>query len=320
MNTIENADFRSERSFTVSVIIRNRNEATHLRRVLKALSLQDVEPEVILVDNESEDDSVAVGMEFGAKVVTLKKSLFSYGRALNIGLAHATGEICVLLSAHSLPVGANFLRDCALPFADDRIAAVRCLHLEKGFDIERWISPELLSYPISVETIISKGPLANCCAIRRTVWEQIPFDEQIIAAEEKLWALEVLKQGHLIYSPCSASYYYMKRLPLIKAIIKNDREIAAVYSRVGFRAGFAKQRPIECLSELFNTVIYGAPSAAISELVAATLKSYLSFSLSLRAKRPLSSGFQQGRAELKPMLPPKSSTQPRETSLIHNED
>lgn len=270
----------------ISVIIRNRNEAKHLRRVLEALVLQQEQSfEIVIVDNESEDESVEVGKEFGARIITLPRSLFTYGRALNMGLQAARGEICILLSAHSLPIGSGFLTECARPFSDERIAGVRCLHMEKSRDIERWTRPEVLSYPIDLDTIISKGPLASGCAIRRRVWEEIPFNEDLIAAEEKLWTLEVLRKGYLIYSPCSAAYYYMKRLPLFKIIIKNDREIAAVYAQEGFRPGFAKRRTLQGIADIFRAMLYGAPSAAIKEVMATALRSYLSLSLYLRTKQ-----------------------------------
>ncbi len=66
---------------SASIIIRNRNEAKYLRPVLRALSLQEVKNiELIVVDNESTDDSVEVARGFGAKIVTIGESSFTYGR------------------------------------------------------------------------------------------------------------------------------------------------------------------------------------------------------------------------------------------------
>ena len=161
----------------VSVIIRNRNEEYYLRYVLKGLSLQNTTPEIILVDNESSDNSVEAAREYGARIVHLPHKEFTYGRALNLGIRKASGEICVILSAHSMPHGPEFLSACIQPFrSDPRLAAVRCLLAGKGADRLRWLEPETLDDTADEETVISKGPLASGCAIRRSVWKQIPFD------------------------------------------------------------------------------------------------------------------------------------------------
>ena len=96
----------------------------------------------MVVDNESTDDSVDVARSFGAKVITLASSSFTYGRALNIGLSAASAEICIILSAHALPLGDGFVRDCLRPFEDEKVAAVRCVYVGKRADLTRWMEPE----------------------------------------------------------------------------------------------------------------------------------------------------------------------------------
>src|SRR4051812_9816594 len=109
----------------ISIIIRNRNEADYLAQVLRALSLQARSAyEVIIVDNESSDDSIEVAKRAGARIISIGKREFSYGKALNLGVREASGEIIVLLSAHSYPLGACFLDEAVAPFADSCVAAV----------------------------------------------------------------------------------------------------------------------------------------------------------------------------------------------------
>lgn len=273
----------------ISVIIRNRNESAYLKRVLKALSLQDLKPlEIILVDNESEDESVKIALEFGAKIVRIDKASFTYGRALNIGLQEAAGDICVLLSAHSLPLGLNFLTECVKPFSDERVAAVRCLYAGKGADQERWMNPELLNNPLDIGAVVSKGPVASGCAIRKKVWSEIPFNEEALSAEDKLWALEVLKKGHVIYSPCPAVYQYLKRYSAVKAIIRNNRDILEVYRNTGVKIGFAARR--DYLINMSEAVFYKAPTAAINAVVGEALKTFFALSLPIQARRKRKSG------------------------------
>jgi len=266
----------------VSVIIRNRNEAVYLQHVLHALSLQDATGiEVILVDNESTDNSTGIGLDYDAKVVTISKASFTYGRALNIGLREATADICVILSAHSLPLGRSFLTECMRPFEDERVAAVRCIYAGKGADLTRWMEPEVLD---ASSDFISKGPLASGCAIRRKVWLEIPFDEEVAKAEEKLWAAEVLKKGYSIYSPSPAFYYYMKKIPPIARLRENYQELLEIYRSIGKRIGFANRSVGGTIIDLAKGIFYRSPLAALNVARQELLTAYLRLSFTKQAR------------------------------------
>lgn len=220
-------------------MIRNRNEAEHLRFVFEALRRQKFRAfEIILVDNDSVDDSCEIARAANAKIVSIQK--FSYGRALNQGIAAASGEIIVVLSAHSVPLGHYFLTECARAFEDERVGAARLVYAGKNADMTRWLDAETLESP--EHDFISKGPLASGCAIRRRAWEAVPFDEAAIAAEEKIWAAAILERGFSIVSPVPAFYYYRKNLSPLSELRKNYRELIAIHQNFGVRAGFVKMR------------------------------------------------------------------------------
>jgi len=86
----------------LSVLIRCRNEGKSLRQVFDALKAQrcDFQWEIVVVDNESEDNTREVCHEYGARVVTLPRAEFTYGRATNFGISHSRGELILLMSAH----------------------------------------------------------------------------------------------------------------------------------------------------------------------------------------------------------------------------
>lgn len=226
----------------ISVIIRNRNEADFLKFALESIARQQlVKTEVVLVDNESDDDSLEIAREYDCKIINLPKNSFTYGKALNVGIEAAKGEICVLLSAHSMLVSPLALYSCLSIFEDETIAAARFIHSGKRFDAKRWLAPEILSGELDVDTIVSKAPLANGCAVRKSVWREIPFDEKVIAAEDKIWSLEVLQSGWKIFSPCPTVYVYLKDTPHKKQIEKNNRELRAIYEKTGVRLGHLRE-------------------------------------------------------------------------------
>ena len=245
---------------SVSVVIRNRNGAGTLRRVLPALRAQHPEaPQIIVVDNASTDDSVAVAVEHGATVVHLPRSEFTYGRALNLGLSHARGEVCILLSSHSLPLGPSFVEACSRPFADPAIAAIRCVHVGKPGELDGWTRLRRLTIESTIEEVVAAGPLANGCAIRRRVWESIPFDESVRAAEEKLWAIAVLAAGHVVVSGVPAFYAYLRTRSRAEWERRRAIELRAVADATGLKLSYFQQSVVSVLLwDLFAAAYEGA--------------------------------------------------------------
>lgn len=264
---------------TVSVVIRNKNEAEYLRLVLEALRHQEVNPlDIVIVDNESEDHSLQIAEKFGAKIVTLPRKSFTYGRCANVGVREAKGDICIILSAHALPLGPYFITECLKPFLDAQIAMVRCVMTGKKNDLTRWLHPEILRYPIELEEVLIKGGMTTCCAIRKTVWQEIPFDEEVDIIEDKLWGFEVLKRGYALYSPCPAFYFYMKKIQPLTMVFRNAREATVVYEKTG-----RTPKGSTIIKNLLIEFFYGGPVSLIRYWIVAIVKAFLLFKLKISA-------------------------------------
>ena len=87
----------------VSVIIRNRNESEHIGFAIQSCLDNFEKPEIIVVDNNSTDDSLQVVNLFkdrtNIKVVTIND--YTPGKSINLGVKHATNERILVLSAHA---------------------------------------------------------------------------------------------------------------------------------------------------------------------------------------------------------------------------
>jgi GT2 family glycosyltransferase len=84
---------------TVSVIIPNYNYARTLGMCLESLQVQTHQPlEIIVVDDGSTDDSVAVAESFGAQVLRTGGNL-GPPAARNLGAAHARGEVLLFVDS-----------------------------------------------------------------------------------------------------------------------------------------------------------------------------------------------------------------------------
>jgi glycosyltransferase involved in cell wall biosynthesis len=244
---------------SVSVVIRVRNEGPALRKVLRALDAQDVKPlEIVVVDNDSSDDSKSAAQEHGAKIFELSKGEFTYGKALNIGIRHALGDFICILSAHSLPIGRDFLQKASAPFVDAKVAAVRCLSVTSRLELENWINPVVLDWPIEIETVISSAPVNSAAVIRRSVWERFPYDETLGGVEDKFWAFQVLKSGYRICNS-TALFLCLKDLSFGDQLRKLSRDRAVFFTETG---RLYQQPPVSFHRLIVNT-FYTIPRRAL---------------------------------------------------------
>jgi len=83
---------------SLSVILPAKNEAEGLRRTLPLLRAQLPEAEIIVVDDGSSDDTAAVAVQFGARVLSAPYSMGN-GAAVKRGTRAASGEILVFMDA-----------------------------------------------------------------------------------------------------------------------------------------------------------------------------------------------------------------------------
>lgn len=85
----------------ISIIIPTFNAGDHIARCLKSIQAQGVSCEIIVVDQESDDNTVAIAEENGAHVVSLSKPQFysppSHSR--NVGAQLASGRFLYHLDA-----------------------------------------------------------------------------------------------------------------------------------------------------------------------------------------------------------------------------
>jgi glycosyltransferase involved in cell wall biosynthesis len=189
---------------SVSVVLRCRDEARHLRTLLADLRAQHTEApvEIVAVDSGSSDDSVAILERHDVRVHHLDRHRFSYGRSLNTGVQAARGAVVVLISAHCRPCSPDWLARLTEPLASADIVGT----------FGRQV-PEPGMNPIEAVTLArlfpERGPSpvrfsnANAALHRAAVLAR-PFDEDAPTAEDHLWALGLGPGERLVYTPTAA--------------------------------------------------------------------------------------------------------------------
>lgn len=204
-----------------SVVIRARNEARYIGEVLETLFRQvGAEPfEVIVVDSGSTDGTLEIVRGFPARLIEIPPETFTYGRSLNIGIAEASGDYVASLSAHSTPYHERWLANLVAPFKNPRVAGV----VGRQYPRDNATLLDLLGMRLTGLTgdrpeLRERNPrFSNAnSGLRRSLWQRVPFDEQVAGAEDFAWARTMQELGYLIAYEPSAPVYHSHGEPLGK--------------------------------------------------------------------------------------------------------
>ncbi|MEL7035138.1 MAG: TIGR04283 family arsenosugar biosynthesis glycosyltransferase [Cyanobacteria bacterium J06592_8] len=120
----------------VSIIIPTLNEASYLNRTLNRLrTLSPPVEDIIVVDGESEDETVSIAESAGVIVISSPKRRRS--TQMNLGAKMATGEVLCFLHADTL-VPDDLVTIIAQTFDDPKIVAGGFISLMTGSQTTRW--------------------------------------------------------------------------------------------------------------------------------------------------------------------------------------
>jgi rhamnosyltransferase len=181
---------------TVSVIIRARDEGQRIGRCLEAIQQQDgaPSPELIVVDNESRDATAAISRGAGATVIELPRRQFSFGGALNLGAANASGDILVALSADAVASDRGWLSRLLEPFADQRVACASGERfLPDGTPLKSAVRQDAELLAAEPEWGYSNG----AGAFRAELWRVRGFRADLPGCEDREWASYWIGQGYV---------------------------------------------------------------------------------------------------------------------------
>ena len=182
---------------SISLVVRAYNEEKHLPKLFERLERQTVQNfEVILVDSGSTDQTAAIARSHGANVVPILKKEFSFGRALNIGCKAANAPIFLIASAHVYPEFDHWLELILKEFKDPAIGLV--YGRQRAGETNKFSEGVLLKnwFPDVTERHQDSAFCNNAnCAIRKSIWETIPYDEALTGLEDLAWAKAIKTKG-----------------------------------------------------------------------------------------------------------------------------
>jgi len=176
-----------------SVVIRAKDEARALARLLPLLDAQTEPHELIVVDSGSRDGTWRVAAGHHARVVGIAAEEFTFGGALNLGAARARAPVIVSLSAHAYPRDDGWLSRMAAWFDDPAVAC--------AFGDERDHEGRSLTAPVRQDAALLRahpqwGYSNGAGAFRAELWRERPFREDMPGTEDREWSLWALEARH----------------------------------------------------------------------------------------------------------------------------
>jgi GT2 family glycosyltransferase len=174
------------------VVIRFNNSAATLPAVIAALRRQSVQPDLVLgVNNRSTDGSAELMRAAGANIIDWTQP-YHHSRVLNFALRHCPNDLVLVLSSHTVLRSSDAIEKLVAAMADPNSACASAKWDEDPFYSDTIDWEELRAKGLKFGSIYSN----SMGMLRRSVWEEAPFDETLVSMEDCDWALKQVKRGY----------------------------------------------------------------------------------------------------------------------------
>lgn len=197
----------------ISVIIRTYNEEKYLSELLQSINAQKTDicdVEIVIVDSGSTDKTLAIAKEFDCRLTHITKEEFTFGGSLNIGCAYASGEFLVFISGHCIPVSNNWIENIVKPLIENNV--VYSYGRQIGRDTTKYSETQVFDkYFPATSAIPQEGFYCNNAnaAIRRDVWQNYLFDEELTGLEDMALAQKLVENGYKVGYVANAIVYHI---------------------------------------------------------------------------------------------------------------
>lgn len=180
--------------------------------------------EIIVVDSGSTDATLSVASAFPTKVVRIAAGDFSFGRGCNVGVEAASSDIAIFISAHCYPVYDTWIEEMVAPFERSDVALT--YGRQTGPPDVRFSEQRLFETWFPKQSVArQRHPFCNNAnaAIRRSVWADIRYDEDLTGLEDLDWAKRALAAGGVLA--------YVAEAPVVHVHDENFSQVVNRYRR-----------------------------------------------------------------------------------------
>ncbi|MBC70015.1 glycosyltransferase family 2 protein [Acinetobacter sp.] len=202
----------------VSVIIRTKNEERWIGHAIQSVLDHLTKPEIIVVDNNSTDQTIDIVNTFKEDPLLKKKDNSNYtsikilkienytpGRALNLGASKAKNNIILILSSHCVltKINLNQINDDLKSYVaifGKQIPVYNGKKIVPRYIWSHFVSKRVTNMYSSME---GRPFLHNAIAIyKRDYLIKNKFDENLVSKEDRYWAIDAKSnKKNILYDP-----------------------------------------------------------------------------------------------------------------------
>ncbi len=213
-----------------SIIIRSFNEEKHLAALLESIESQEFKDyEIVLIDSGSTDETLNIAKNYKVHIHHIAKKDFTFGRSLNMGIQNSIGKILVIASAHVVPKSNKWLSALLALFDDPKIALA--YGKQRGGKGSKFSEDQHWRHWFPDQSNADqKQAFSNNAnaAIRRSLWEEKTFDEELTGLEDIAWAAWAKEQGYKIAYVAEAEVAHLHDESFAQIINRHRREAIAL--------------------------------------------------------------------------------------------
>ena len=217
----------------ISVIIPTLNAEHELLGLLEALKKQRIkELEIIVIDSESADQTVAIAEEAGAQVLSVARKDFDHGKTRDYALRESSGDIVVFLTQDAMPANDRFLENLIRPLSEEKVAVVTGRQLPKTDAVLMEKLVRTFNYPSeshirSEEDVERMGIKAFfcsdvCAAYNRQIYLELGgFDFPLKTNEDMFYAAKAIRNGYRVAYAADALVFHSHNFSLTEQYERN---------------------------------------------------------------------------------------------------
>ena len=198
----------------ISIIIRNKNEAEYIGFALQSCIEFFKNPEIIVINNNSTDDSMDVVQNFNNRTKIITKNIDEYrpGQSINTGVQLCTNDYVLVMSGHTQIININFntikeqLNKHKAVFGK-QIPVLRGKKITPGYICSNFTDKMEVNMFSEIE---NRHFLHNAfCFYKKDTLIKFPMPEEYLGKEDRYWAKEIINKGHsYLYDPNQVVYHF----------------------------------------------------------------------------------------------------------------